>query len=261
MSTIRLDSETRVWSATELRRFPTEARDAILFAAAQLADSDYRDRNPSLVRRANGRTICMAAVPIPSRGEVWLGMKRLLFLVVALTGCQPSPNQNPVRVENPPDRETLDIDFANWASATKEPYFIAPLQFRFCAPPSTQEVQNLELEKKQRGPHSESAIVVRVNPIGFKPFQSGLSVPVGTIVVKEKYPHYSPDTPPVAVAAMIKREPGYDPKYGDWEYAYEQRWPEHERKVIRGKLDSCIDCHQNASGKDYMFRPYLAASR
>ncbi len=205
----------------------------------------------------------MATVPVPSRGEIWLGMKRLLFLlvVVVVAGCQPSPRQNPARVENLPHQETLDIDFASWASATEKPYSIAPLSFRFCAPPSTQELQNQELDKKQRGPHSESAIVVRVNPIGFNPFKTGLSVPVGTIVIKEKYQHYSPDTPPVAVAAMIKRELGYDPQHGDWEYAYEQRWPEHERKVIRGKLDSCIDCHQNASGKDYLFRPYLASPR
>ncbi len=42
MSTILLDPETRVWSASELRRLTQEARDAILLAAAKLAESDYR---------------------------------------------------------------------------------------------------------------------------------------------------------------------------------------------------------------------------
>ncbi len=36
MSTILLDPKTRVWSATGLRCLSPEARDAILFAAAQL---------------------------------------------------------------------------------------------------------------------------------------------------------------------------------------------------------------------------------
>ena len=105
------------------------------------------------------------------------------------------------------------------------------------------------------------AVVVRVNPVGVDRFKAGQPVPAGTVVVKEKYPEYSPNTPPVAVAAMVKREPGYDPENGDWEYAYEQRWPEAERKVVRGKLRSCIDCHQGARDTDYLFRPYLRASR
>lgn len=42
MSKILLDPKTRLWTATELRRLPPEERDAILFAAAQLAESDYR---------------------------------------------------------------------------------------------------------------------------------------------------------------------------------------------------------------------------
>jgi hypothetical protein len=81
------------------------------------------------------------------------------------------------------------------------------------------------------------------------------------VVVKEKYPQYSPNAKPVAVAAMTKREPGYDPGNGDWEYAYEQRWPEQEAKTVRGKLDACIDCHQGVRDKDYLFRSYLRAVR
>ena len=72
---------------------------------------------------------------------------------------------------------------------------------------------------------------------------------------------YSPDAQPVGIAAMIKREPGYDPENGDWEYAYEKRWPEAERSVVRGKLGSCIECHKGARITDYLFRSYLRASR
>ena len=60
-------------------------------------------------------------------------------------------------------------------------------------------------------------------------------------------------------AAMIKRESGYDPAHGDWEYRYDRRWPEADKGVVWGKLASCIDCH--ARGTDYLFRPYLAPAR
>jgi hypothetical protein len=80
-------------------------------------------------------------------------------------------------------------------------------------------------------------------------------MPVGAIVVKEK--HHDPVVtgPPVEFGAMIKREPGYDPAHGDWEYLFVAMKP--EKTVARGKLESCIDCHSNAKDKDYLFRTYL----
>lgn len=54
---------------------------------------------------------------------------------------------------------------------------------------------------------------------------------------------------------MIKREPGYDPQHGDWEYLYVVQKP--EKKVTRGRLESCIKCHWQAKDRDYVFRNYL----
>jgi hypothetical protein len=52
---------------------------------------------------------------------------------------------------------------------------------------------------------------------------------------------------------MVKREPGYDPAHGDWEYVYAGA----DKAVTRGRLDSCIDCHFQVADKDYLFRTYL----
>lgn len=42
MSSIHLDPPPRVWTADELRKLPTEQRDAILAAAAELMEEEYR---------------------------------------------------------------------------------------------------------------------------------------------------------------------------------------------------------------------------
>ena len=63
----------------------------------------------------------------------------------------------------------------------------------------------------------------------------------------------------VAVGTMTKREPGYDPEYGDWEYGYRELKADAPPPTI-GKINSCIACHRTARQKDYLFRPYLPAA-
>jgi hypothetical protein len=142
---------------------------------------------------------------------------------------------------------------------TEKPFPVALELILDCASASPDKIQQQKELEKQYGPHAKAFIVVRVNPTGLAQFQAGQPVPVGTVVIKEKHLDYAPGTPPSAVAAMIKREPGYDPEHGDWEYAYEQLKPENERKLERGKMESCIECHKGTKSTDYLFRPYLKA--
>lgn len=53
---------------------------------------------------------------------------------------------------------------------------------------------------------------------------------------------------------MVKREAGYDPGGGDWEYAYVSLVP--EREVSRGRMARCANCHASAKSRDYLFRSY-----
>jgi hypothetical protein len=82
------------------------------------------------------------------------------------------------------------------------------------------------------------------------------TMPAGATVVKVKW--WVEEGEPHAYAAMIKREPGYDPAHGDWEYVYETFG--EAAKVERGKLENCIACHKLAKDRDYLFRDYLNAS-
>jgi Cytochrome P460 len=164
----------------------------------------------------------------------------VLLLSLLLVGCSKSKN---------PD--TL-FDYTNWSHVIEKPHFtFVPGKFAAdCVDQSTQE-------KEERGPHAGHAISIRVNPVGFTAFQAGQLVPVGTVVVKEKFllTAGGKDAQPVAVAFMIKHEAGYNAAHGDWEYVYPPLRDPGE-KIARGKLDSCIDCHQKASKTDYLFREY-----
>ena len=81
--------------------------------------------------------------------------------------------------------------------------------------------------------------------------------PVGAIVVKEKRGMtYSADQPKRELArtrdgvgGMIKRDKGYDPEHGDWEYFYFQ----DPSKVESGKISSCVQCHGGAAKTDHVF--------
>ncbi len=80
----------------------------------------------------------------------------------------------------------------------------------------------------------------------------------GTIVLKE---HYTPldgkPGPRERLTAMVKREPGYDSKFGDWQYLWFE--PETGAIVADGNssdpliFKSCVDCHSGIAERDYIF--------
>jgi hypothetical protein len=190
-------------------------------------------------------------------------MKRIILIIGCwLGGCSSPPERVSIPSTSPAsthshERKSLNLNYADWAKVTEKPFPVALGFFFDCRLPSPEQIQQQKDLEKQHGPHAKSFIVVRVNPAGLSHFKAGEPVPVGTVVVKEKHLDYSPNVQPDAIAAMIKREPGFDPDHGDWEYAYEQLKPENERKLDRGKLESCIECHKGTKSTDYLFRPYL----
>jgi hypothetical protein len=61
----------------------------------------------------------------------------------------------------------------------------------------------------------------------------------------------------VAIGAMIKRNVGYDPTGGDWEYVYAQLDKGQVVSMSRGKLQSCKACHGPRKTRDHLYMPYL----
>lgn len=92
-----------------------------------------------------------------------------------------------------------------------------------------------------------------------------MSYSPGTVVLKENFAASSgtPDAP-LSVTMMIKREPGYDPENGDWEYV---QFDKNGQVMLRGNAkdpavnQACASCHINIADRDYIFANYYSRPR
>ncbi|MBS1793105.1 MAG: cytochrome P460 family protein [Acidobacteria bacterium] len=80
------------------------------------------------------------------------------------------------------------------------------------------------------------------------------SFPAGATIVREKLLR-ADDAQPALVTVMIKREKGFSPKTGDWEYAVVDG--PLDRIVKRETTGSCSKCHAQAAATDFVFKTYL----
>jgi len=103
-------------------------------------------------------------------------------------------------------------------------------------------------------PHAKFYISVFVNDTGLKAMQKRIPgpFPAGSMIVKQKF--REKNTSPELLTMMIKREPGFDPKFGNWEYLVATG----DGKSIfgRGKLEQCQGCHVSMASQDYVYRNY-----
>jgi hypothetical protein len=112
--------------------------------------------------------------------------------------------------------------------------------------------------------HGRYLFKIWVNPRGKAAFLSAKPVqfPVGSIVLKEKFQvegtkkdawsqhRLAKDARPVLLTAMLKREPGYDPANGDWEYVVLNG--DASSQSTEG-LENCAKCHADMKAKDFVF--------
>jgi hypothetical protein len=172
----------------------------------------------------------------------------LSVLVVALiAGCSPRPGSS-IPAAEAASRTSEGIDYASWPAVTPQPIRVPKEAFVRCRPTPQQT---------ERGPHFAPAVKVYANSVALSAIRSAptQAMPVGSVVVKEKW-WDEKAAQPSAYAAMVKREAGYDSDNGDWEYVFVQL--DGRNEVQRGRIKSCIACHQGAAPQDYLFRTYLS---
>ena len=105
-------------------------------------------------------------------------------------------------------------------------------------------------------PHLNKYISVYVNETGRAAMMSQLrpQFPTGSMIVKEKLSSKTSTTPEL-LTAMVKRDAGYNPESGDWEYMVLNDTA--ETITERGKLTSCQTCHHLYQKSDFVTRTYL----
>ncbi len=132
------------------------------------------------------------------------------------------------------------------------------------APPANPTEVSLELIKGYRDwqravanvnteAHISAIKDVYVNDEGIGSFRSGeVPFPVGSVIVKENFKFLSGGRKGelIALTAMSKMNPGYNPEGGDW--AYIQTDPKFAETTL-GKLEKCASCHASAANKDFVF--------
>lgn len=130
---------------------------------------------------------------------------------------------------------------------TKRPYQVHQPGAQLCAQP------NAALSS----PHGDHWIHVFVSRDGRKALMSGKETyPVGTLILKQKFVDALGKRTDF-YTGMRKREVGYSPQLGDWEFF---TLDSTAKKVTsQGKIAACMNCHRQYAQSDFVSREYLVA--
>jgi hypothetical protein len=140
-----------------------------------------------------------------------------------------------------------------WTQVNTEPYYISSRVDLLCAAPSAQHYQG----ERKRNPHASTFVTVYVNNVGREAMFAKESprFPQGSVIVKEKIGTDVEGRKPVLYTLMRKREPGFNPSVGDWEFSVVSG--NGTTLEASGKLENCQSCHIEKKDSDFVFRPYL----
>ena len=176
------------------------------------------------------------------------------ILVSLLGGCSErwvAPNKTPA----PLAIADIAAAYTSYHKVTDEEVRVNPELATRCAPITKELVETL---RTRHGPHAHTSILVYMNAPAAQVFSRGDKVyPVGSVIVKQKrilgfYDEKigkNVSSAENGVGGMVKRAAGYDPAHGDWEYFYF----EDKSKIQAGHIQSCVQCHEGAKDKDYVF--------
>lgn len=141
-----------------------------------------------------------------------------------------------------------------WTQVNPEPYFISSRLANLCGLPTAKDY-----ESERQNPHMRMYITVYVNRIGQKAmFAKDPQFPEGSVIVKEKSGTEADWRKPVLYTIMRKREAGYNPKVGDWEFSVVAA--NGTDMQATGKLEKCQLCHVEQRDRAFVFRDYMKRS-
>jgi len=168
---------------------------------------------------------------------------------------------------NEPHILRIAVEYSQYQKITPEPVRVSLFVSGQCVYFRGTRERQIEENIKKYGPHASAAILVYMNEPAAESFKDiADGYPVGSVIAKEKVADIAPanfysnstdteEEKPNAVGGMVKREPGYDPENGDWEYFYF----EDPAEVYSGRIASCVECHAGARDTDHVFGTWLNA--
>jgi hypothetical protein len=164
-----------------------------------------------------------------------------------------SISSTPVQAKSSGYESAKEItDYRSWTRVNPQPVLMGAAVALACAAPTLPDPHPPGV----KNPHADKFITVYVNDLGRKAMleMKNPAFPKGSVIVKEKFMNQSISEPEL-LTVMIKREKGFNPETGDWEYMV----TDGAGKTVqaRGKLENCQACHLSRPGNDYIFRTYL----
>lgn len=184
-------------------------------------------------------------------------MKVLIF-VLTLSACigaaffLSTPMKSEMVMAKTTDDGDLIAGYKQWTRVNGEAKVVPSRISLQCASPT-----QVDTELERQNPHRDKFVVVYVNDLGRVPMmeQKRPQFPQGSIIVKEKLSTKDSQSPEL-LTVMRKREPGYNPASGDWEYMVF----DGPGKVLKasGRLENCQGCHVKEKYTDYVARNYMS---
>ena len=148
----------------------------------------------------------------------------------------------------------------NAVRITESPYQMEGWVMLRCSGPSPAESRVFKKERTLgiSDPHIKKFVHVYVTPDGKTAMQTNSGVfPQGAIVLKEKFSDGEGKQTEL-FTGMVKREVGYNPECGDWEFFTSSA--DASKITSRGKLKNCMACHVEYKDQDFVTKSYAHIS-
>ena len=146
--------------------------------------------------------------------------------------------------------------YRKWYRANPAPLPMKESMMRLCLSLSPEEVKAIQDKDPHDAVQVPMTFTVFVNEAGKDRLLSRTTgaFPIGSCIVKDAHDG-SDFATSRTLTAMIKREKGYSPETGDWEYFVLDGFA---KSVTRqGKLENCASCHASVADNDYVYTDYL----
>ena len=142
-----------------------------------------------------------------------------------------------------------EFKFDNLVRVTGRPTRLKPSVQTLCLPPVAKFDHGNLVPQVAAVAHiyaSPDAIEVMIK-------RDSTSFPVGSVILKQKLDATNTQTV-VLYTGMLKREKGYSPDCGDWEFFTLSG----DARIVtsRGRLESCMACHKEYSRSDFVTKEY-----